>query len=394
MLVSTTGTSMIWPFQTIYASDRLHLPLTEITLLLSFSAASTLASSFIFSPLLDRLGRKWMMVGGLLAHAATLLLLSQAHTYLQFAVLMSLVGLASPIYRIGSDAMMADLVPPERRVNAYALLRLSNNLGISIGPAIGGLLIATSYTPIFYGGAVGLSLYSLLMATQARETLTAHARPPAGAAEKSPSAPDERFGGFLRLAKDAAFMRFLFSFTLIQFCAVMIWQLMPIYAMKTFNIAKAQYGFLPATNALMVVFLQIMVTAISRNFAPLPVVALGGFFYAIAVGGVAGSQVFFQFWLVMVVMTIGELIIMPTSSTYIANLAPADMRGRYMGLYSLSWSFAGMVAPVLGGILSDRINTQAPWLFAMGIGLLATLTFLYSYLVDKRKTSRQTILES
>lgn len=392
MLVSTTGTSMIWPFQTIYASDTLHLPLTEITLLLSISSVSALMSSFIFSPMIDRFGRKRMMIAGLLAHAASLLLLSRAHTYAQFALLMSLNGIANPIYRIGADAMMADLVPPEKRVDAYALLRLSNNLGISVGPTIGGLLASQSYTPIFWSGAAGLTLYSLLMTFLSRETLDRNtlthlaANAPGNTAQQ----PDERFGGFLRMAKDTAFIRFLLSFTLVQFCAVMIWQLMPIYAMQGFNISKSQYGLLPTTNAAMVVLLQVAVTAVTRVFSPLPVVALGGFFYAAAVGGISVSQVFIQFWGVMVCMTIGELIIMPTSSTYIANLAPADMRGRYMGLYGLSWSIAGMIAPVMGGFLSDNFSPRAPWLVGMGIGLLATLTFLYSFLLEKRKSVVQT----
>ena len=107
---------------------------------------------------------------------------------------------------------------------------------------------------------------------------------------------------------------------------------------------------------------------------------------AAAVGGVAFSQTFLGFWSVMVFMTIGELIIMPTSSTYIANLAPADMRGRYMGLYGFSWSLAGMVAPVLGGYLSDNLNPRAPWLVGAGIGLLATLTFIYSAWLAKKKS--------
>ena len=389
MLVSTVGTSMIWPFQVVYASDTLHLPLTNIMLLLSISSFSGLVSAVIFSPLIDRLGRKKMMIVGLLAHAASLLFLSQAQTYTQFALLMALNGIANPIYRIGADAMTADLVPPEKRVNGYALLRLSHNLGISIGPTIGGLLATQSYTPIFWGGAVGLTLYSLLMGFMARETvhLSRLARPEPAVGEKPAAAPDERFGGFLRMSKDSAFMRFLFSFTLVQFSAIMIWQLMPIYAMQTYGIPKAQYGLLPTTNAAMVVLLQVLVTAVTRNYNPLPVVALGSFFYAAAVGGVALSQTFLGFWSVMVFMTIGELIIMPTSSTYIANLAPADMRGRYMGLYGFSWSLAGMVAPVLGGYLSDNLNPRAPWLVGAGIGLLATLTFLYSAWLARRKTS-------
>ncbi len=365
---------MIWPYQTVYASEKLHLPLAEITTLLSISAFSTMTSSFLFSPLIDRMGRKWMMVGGLLLHAFSLILLSRAGTYWDFFFLMGLNGLAGPIYRIGADAMMSDLVPPEQRIDGYALLRLSNNMGIAVGPMIASLLITQSFTPVFYGGAAGLSIYALMMACFGRETLPAHFK--LSLLTQRSEHPDERFGGFLRLAKDNVFMSFLVSFTLVQFCAVMIWQLMPIFAMQYFHIPKNQYGFLPTTNALMVVFLQVIVTAISRQFAPLPMIALGSLLYAVAVGGVAFSRIFPHFWLVMVVMTSGELLLMPTASTFIANLAPADMRGRYMGLFNLSWSLAGIVAPLLGGISSDRFGIQVPWIAAMLIGSVAALSFL------------------
>jgi MFS family permease len=75
----------------------------------------------------------------------------------------------------------------------------------------------------------------------------------------------------------------------------------------------------------------------------------------------------------MVVMTIGELIIVPTSSTYIANLAPVDMRGRYMSFYTLTWGVASGIGPVFGGFLSDLFGPKAIWIggaIAGGMGVV------------------------
>ena len=88
------------------------------------------------------------------------------------------------------------------------------------------------------------------------------------------------------------------------------------------------------------------------------------------------AHAFWGFWLVMVVMTVGELILAPTSSTYAANRAPADKRGRYMSLYSLSWGVASGIGPVLGGLLNDNIGPRAIWIGGALIGLTSVAGFL------------------
>ena len=380
---------MIWPFQTIYVTKKLGLSMTPVTFLLTISSICVLTGSILFSPLIDRIGRKWIMIGGLLTHAGSMILLSRADTYLDFALLFGLNGLVSPVYRIAADAMLADLVKPEKRVDAYALIRLSHNLGISIGPAIGGFLAAQSYNIIFFGGATGLTIYSLLMLFQARETLPAHV---VAASHLGMQPVKERLGGFEQVIKDRQLMRFLLSFTLVQFCAVMIWQILPKYAYDNFGIPENLYGWIPTTNAMMVVIFQMWITARTRRFSPLAVAGFGGLFYALAVGGIALSQGFTGFWAMMVMMTVGELIIMPTSSTYVSNLAPVDKRGRYMGMYNLTWSLAGITAPIFGGVLSDIVSPKAPWVAGLIFGLTAVSLFFTNYLAERKKAAVQTAL--
>jgi dipeptide/tripeptide permease len=71
----------------------------------------------------------------------------------------------------------------------------------------------------------------------------------------------------------------------------------------------------------------------------------------------------------MVVLTIGELVVVPVASKYVADLAPADLRGRYMSVYWLSWAASRGVAPLVGGFLNDRIAPIAIWYGALLIGL-------------------------
>lgn len=125
----------------------------------------------------------------------------------------------------------------------------------------------------------------------------------------------------------------------------------------------------------MVVFLQVFVTSITKRYRPLYMMVVGTFFYTIGVGSVALGHSFIGFWISMVIMTVGELILMPTATTYVANLAPADMRGRYMSIAGLTWSTAAGTAPLMGGFLSDNIAPVATWYGGFVIGVMGVLGF-------------------
>ena len=171
LFLSRIGTSMIWPFMMIYVSEKVHLPMAAVASLLSINAIAGIITSFIAGPVVDRFGRKWIMVFGLGLHGLTYLALAQATTFPQFVILMIITGAVTPLYVVGSDAMLADLVPAEQRTDAYAMMRLSANAGIAIGPIIGGVIASTSYDLAFYMAALGMTTYSLLLAIFAHETL-------------------------------------------------------------------------------------------------------------------------------------------------------------------------------------------------------------------------------
>jgi MFS family permease len=368
MLLSTIGSSMIWPFLMVYASERLGLPLTQTATLVTLNSAASLVMTFAAGQITDRAGRKLVMVISLLANGVVYLFFSHAATYTQFAIVMVLLGACNPLYRVGADAMMADLIKPEKRADAYSVLRMSNNAGIAIGPAVGGFLAAVSQYLAFYIASAGLFLFGLLILIFARETLPKR--------ESGPAVVRERWGGYDRVLRDWPFITTVINITFGLITASLIWVLLPVYATKVVGIPKQLYGFIPTTNALMVVFLQVLVTQWTKKHPPLRMIALGMFFYAIGVGSVVLGTGFWGFWMSMVIITIGELIIVPTSSTYVANLAPADMRGRYMSIYGLTWSLSIGIGPLLGGFLSDSMGPSATWIGGLIIGLVSTVTFV------------------
>jgi len=368
LLVSTVGASMIWPFLMIYVSERLTLPLTTVASLLTLNSIMGLIFSFVAGPVADRFGRKWVMVASLAYNGLYYLLMSRAGTLPAFAGLMAFSGAFSPLYRVGADAMMADLIEPERRSDAYAILRMSNNLGVAIGPAIGGFVAASSYTTAFYVAAAGMLAYSLLLAVFARETLPARSEPA--------SRPRERFGGYGLILGDRPFVSFVATFTLTQIGSFLLWILLSVYAKQNYGVPESQYGFIPTTNAIMVVLFQVVVTRITKRFPSLWVLAVGTLFYAVGVGSVALGTGFWGFWTSMVITTIGELILIPTSTTYAANQAPPDMRGRYMSVYGLTWSIAAGIGPILGGFLNDNLGPHYIWYGGFATGMAATIGFV------------------
>jgi MFS family permease len=369
MLLSTIGSSMIWPFLMVYASERLNLPLTQTATLVTLNAAASLIMTFAAGQITDRVGRKLVMVVSLLLNAVVYLFLSHAGTYTQFAILMLLLGASNPLYRVGADAMLADLIASEKRADAYSILRMSNNAGIAIGPSVGGFLAAASQYLAFYFAATGLFIYGLLILFFAAETL-----PVTG--KEQMTGENERWGGYDRVFRDKPFITTTINITFGLITASLMWILLPVYATKVIGIPKQLYGFIPTTNALMVVLLQVLVTQWTKKHPPMRMLALGMSFYAVGVGSVILGTGFWGFWTSMVIITIGELIIVPTGSTFVANLAPATMRGRYMSIYSLTWSLSIGIGPILGGFLSDNFGPATTWYGGLIIGMFSSILFL------------------
>lgn len=381
LVLATAGGSMIWPFLLIYASGKLDLPLSSVATLISINAGTGLLSSVAAGTLADKIGRKVVMNVSLTMTGLAYLLLMRAETYPQFALLMVMIGLSNPLYQIGADAMLADIIPSEKRTDAYAINRIANNAAFALGPAVGGFLATRSYNLAFYGAAAGFLSYSVLLFFLARETLDKSIR----------HATEKIRGGYIHVLRDRKYMTFVVLIGLGLVAPTMLWILMPVYAKTNFGVPEALYGWIPTTNALMCVFVQYFVTSLTRRRRSLPVVAAGMLIYALGAGSVALMTGFWGFWLSMVILTFGELALVPTSSKYVADRAPADLRGRYMSVYWIGWGLARTVAPLIGGFLNDTFFPQAIWLGGLTLGLTSTLGL---YLLARREVSSQHPTES
>lgn len=366
LLINRVSTSLVWPFLTEYVKESLGIALTVAALLITLQSLTGLLSTVFVSPLMDRIGRRNVMVAGLIASGAVLIMMSFASTLVVWAFLMALYGAVNQVFNIGSNAMVADLVEPQRRAGAYALIRMISNLGIAIGPALGGFLIsAGSFALALDVTAVVNVLLALIVLFLLSETIP----------RRLTRAEQKSDGGFRVVLQDRLFMITNGLYILATAAPTMIFSLLFIYVRTHFGFEADQYSWLIVTNAAMVVLFQYSVTRLTVRFRPFPVMAVGAFFYACGAGGVAFGTTFVWFWLCMVVLTVGEMLLNPTVTALVANIAPVQRRARYMGVLSIAYPLASGFSPVIGGFLGDIIAPQATWLGAMGITLLAALGF-------------------
>ena len=387
-LISATGGGLIWPFLTLYLRQRLDVPISSITTLFTLNAVMGILSSFIAGPAADRIGRKPIMLASLFAGLIYYIGMSGAGTLAQCALLMAFWGAFSPLYSVGANAMIADIIPDEQRTEAYSLLRIVQNVGVALGPVLGGYIAAVSMNGAFYMAAGAFGLFGTLVLLLVKETLPASHRETAPQGVEQPGGLTLILRDMLRMLRDWPFLSIVAGFTITHMATSIMFTLLPVYVKENFNLPQSESGYIIMVNAAMCIFVQYTVTRLIRHYRPIPLLAIGAMFYAVGVGSVALGRGFWAFALSMAVMTIGELIMTPTATTLVANMAPADMRGRYMSLYVLAWPISSGTGPVIAGKLNDRYAPQAMWYGGFVFGLIGALSYVVIELLTRnRKTT-------
>lgn len=321
-----------------------------------------LAASAIGGYLTDRIGRRETIVVSMYSAAAAMLALSQASGFVAITFFVFLIGLSSELYRPATSALLADLVPPDQRVAAFAVWRLAVNAGFALGPAAAGFLADRSFFWLFVGDA----LTSVVFGTVALVSL------PRG----RPSVSEEHAAGgsIAAMLRHRAFVAFLVASVGITYVYLQSMSVLALHV-KAEGLSTSDYGLLVSLNGLLVVFLELPIASVTQRRDARRVIAVGFFVTGLgfALTAFAGTMP----WLAatVVLWTIGEVIDAPVASAYVAELAPPHMRGRYMGAWGLTWSLGLMLAPSLGA----RLFAAAPdgaWLVCGVIGAAAAAIVL------------------
>ncbi|MBI3913989.1 MAG: MFS transporter [Chloroflexi bacterium] len=377
--VNSVGGGMVFPFLTLYLHQHLNLSLTFVGVLFALWGLSSLLGQLAGGSLTDRYGRKALMAISLGINAVGIIGLGIADSLLSAAAVIILIGFIGSLFQPARDAMVADLIEPEKRAAAYALLRVVHNVGIAIGPAIGGFLAAQSYISIFVANAITTGAFFFITIIWLRET---HAAP--AFATKSESLA----GAFAAPFRDTRFVVFCIGLSLVIISGAQMMTVLPVYMKDQFGLGESFFGWVMTTNATMVVLFQYAITRATLRLPRLPYIALGAIFYALGTASVALGNAFPHFVLAMAVTTVGEMILAPTSTSITADLAPAEMRGRYMGMLGLTWTIGFGIGPILGGFITDNFAPAAVWLLTSVAAVTGALIFL---LLARSATARAVV---
>jgi len=363
------GGALLFPFFSLYITRRFNVGMTEVGILFAMFSISSFVGSALGGALTDRIGRKGMLIFSLLATSISSLIMGFVDSIEAFYLLALLTGIFTDSGGPARQAMVADLLPEMKRAQGYGIIRVAFNLAVAIGPAIGGFLATRSYLILFVADAIISFITAIIVAVAMPETK------PAPQPGEKPESVGTTFAGYFRVLRDGVYMFFLAASMLSVFVYMNMNTTLGVYLRDVHATPEAGYGFLLSLNAAMVVAMQFPITRRIEKLAPLWMMTIGTALYAIGFGMYGVVSSFGLFVLAMVIITIGEMIVSPVAQALVAHMSPADMRGRYMAVYSFSWSIPYAAGPLLAGLVLDNLNPRWLWYAAFVVGLLATAAF-------------------
>jgi MFS family permease len=383
--IDRIGGTLLFPFFSLYITQKFGVGMTQAGLILGAFSAFGLIGSMAGGALTDRFGRRRLILFGLVFSALSTLTLGLVNQLAGLYPLIVVIGLLSNIAGPAHDAMIADLLPENKRSEGFGILRVVGNLAWIIGPTIGGLVAARSFFMLFVIDSVLSCIVAVIFYKLIPETK------PAAAAEKSHETVWQTLAGYRHVLRDFAFMAFLLASMLMLAVYQQMYNTLPVYLRDTHGFTPSAYGFFLTTSAITVVLFQFWVTRLIKDRPPFLMMALGTVFYAIGFSMIGFISAYVLFLLTSVVITIGEMVIMPTSQALAANFAPVEMRGRYMAFFGLSWAIPSMIGPGAGGYILDNFNPNLLWLGGGILCILSALSFFGLHLklgTQKRFTAK------
>jgi len=394
--IDRIGGTMLFPFFSLYITWKFDVGMTQAGIVLGIFSAFGMVGNFIGGALTDKFGRRKLIIFGLVYSALSTLALGLVNELAALYSLAVIVGLLSNIAGPAHQAMIADILPEEQRAEGFGVLRVVANLSWIIGPSIGGFVANRSYFALFVTDAIISSVVAILFYFLISETK------PEASEEVEAESILQTFKGYLIVLRNMPYMAFITAAILMGLVYQQMYNSLSVYLRDYHSIAPQGYGFLMSTSAITVILLQFWTTRRIKIRAPFTMMALGAFFYAIGfvmfgfdpVNAFNTSLTLFRleislsgtyiwFMSAVVIITIGEMIIMPVSQALAANFAPEDMRGRYMAIFSLAWAIPATFGPGLAGVILDNKNYDPNLLWYLG-GMLCLISVMGFYALHLR----------
>lgn len=359
---------MVLPFLMLYLTEERGFPTAEAGRILAVYGVGAVGGSYLGGWLCDRIDPRRVMISSLVGTALGFFALGQMESRLAILVTLLLLSLVAETFRPANSAAVATAADPGRLTQSFSLMRLAINLGMTLGPAVGGYLATLDYDWLFWiDGATCLFAAGLLLAFHPRRSGVQSEEKAAVAPGRSPWA-------------DPFFLAMLF---LLFVLATVIFQLTSTYPLTlsdVYRFSESQIGLVLAINTFFVVLFEMVIVHSVQRFDQLRLAGFGSFLFCLGFALVpfgSGFAVPFVYVAATVaVWSFGEMLSMPLAQGMIAARADEGSRGRYMGLYMLSFSLAFVVAPLIGTWIYQKFGVRAVW---YGCGLTGVLLWVGFY---------------
>jgi MFS family permease len=374
-LINRLG-GFVTTFMALYLTADRGLSASFAGLVAALYGAGGAVASVVGGVLADRVGRRPTLLISQLATAAVMTMLGFVREPALIAVLVCALGVTANAARPCIQAIIADLVPAEDRVRAFSLNYWAVNIGFGVASAAAGLLAGGGYVLLFLCNAVSVLVCAVVIFFKVPETRP-EVVPDAtgGTADAKPAdvagGPAIGLGTVLRDTKFMAVvgLSFLLAMVLMQYTTSL-----PVTMGKE-GFSSGDYGLVISMNGLVVVLGQIPVNRGLRQAKPITVLIVASLLTGLGFGLTGLAHSVPVYILTVCIWTLGEIMHNPTSMALAAALSPPTARGRYQGIYSLSWSGATFAGPLLGGFLIDSFGADALWAGCAVVGTAAAVGY-------------------
>ncbi|MBC8335855.1 MAG: MFS transporter [Anaerolineales bacterium] len=381
--VDHLGGALLYPFFALYVTKHFDVGMTEVGILFAIFSVSEFFGSIFGGALTDLIGRKKVIIIGLIVSAFTSVGMGLVNRLELFYLMAVITGLFADMAGPARQAMITDLLPEEKRADGFGIMRVAMNLTVAIGPAIGGFIAARSYMMLFAADAISSTITAFFFYKLVAETL------PKAAKEEKEARPSfaDSFRGYAKVFKDNAFIIYMLLSMVVTIVYMQMYGALPVFLRDIHQIPESGFGMLMSLNATMVVLFQFVITRKIGDRPPMLMLALGALIYAVGfvMYGFTGQYAIFM--VAMAIITIGEMVVTPVAQALVAKFSPEEMRGRYMAVFGISWLIPGAIGPLLAGLVMDAGKPLWVW-YASGIlAAAASLGFVIFHQYFKQDES-------
>ncbi|GAB6432877.1 MFS transporter [Bacillus luti] len=353
---------MLMPFFALYLKDKVD-SLLQVGVIMALSPIAASFGAIIGGRIADIYGRKPIMIFSMVSNALLMLGFLFIEGFIPYAILSVFLGLSNSLFHPAASAMVADVTAPEKRTEAYGLLRMGHNIGAAIGPIMGASVVVLSKNLVFIIASSTMLFYALLVLFLIQETMPKETN-------KEENIEKESGAVWKIVMRDKALMIYLLAGIVISMGFSQTEGMLPLHFDNEMNDIfgfNNPYPYLMALNGLLVVLFQFQISKWAADKPVGKTMLYGACLFGIGLFFIGwlpkwfgefntnATVILITLLFVYVIYTLGEMIMSPVQMTFVANLAPEHLRGTYMGAASLQWITGSAFGPLLGGFLLDRL---------------------------------------